>query len=77
MNNFHFISGYRKSTSILADFYKILRRLTTLLSDRLYLLRRIFGPTKERDATWKIKTNDELNELIRYKNIINYIKHKD
>jgi hypothetical protein len=22
------------------------------------LLRRIFGPTKERDGTWKIKTND-------------------
>ena len=39
------------------------------------VLRRIFGPTKERDGTWRIKTNDELNELIRHKNIIiNYIK---
>jgi len=37
-------------------------------------LRRIFGPTKERDGTWRIKTNDELNELIRHKNIINHIK---
>ena len=26
-------------------------------------LRRIFGPTKERDGTWRIKTNDELDEL--------------
>jgi len=33
------------------------------------VLRRIFGPTKERDGTWRIKTNDELKELIRYKNI--------
>ena len=38
------------------------------------VLRRIFGPTKERDDTWRIKTNDELDELIRNKNIINHIK---
>ena len=35
---------------------------------------RIFGPTKERDGTWRKKTNDELNELIRHKNIINHTK---
>jgi hypothetical protein len=38
------------------------------------VLRRIFDPTKERDGTWRIKTNDELNELIRHKNMINHIK---
>jgi hypothetical protein len=38
------------------------------------VLRRIFGPTKERDGTWRIKTNDELDELIRHKYIINHIK---
>ena len=40
------------------------------------LLRKIFGPTKERDGTWRIKTNklDELDELIRHKNTINHIK---
>jgi hypothetical protein len=38
------------------------------------VLRRIFGPTNERNGTWRIKTNDELDELIRYKNIINHIK---
>jgi hypothetical protein len=38
------------------------------------VLRRTFGPTKERDGTWRIKTNDELDELIRHKNIINHIK---
>jgi hypothetical protein len=37
-------------------------------------LRRIFGPTKEGDGIWRIKTNDELDELIRHKNIINHIK---
>jgi len=34
------------------------------------LLRKIFGPTKERDGTWRIKTNDELDKLMRHKNII-------
>jgi hypothetical protein len=38
------------------------------------VLRKIFGPTKERDGTWRIKTNDELDKLIRHKKIINYIK---
>jgi hypothetical protein len=38
------------------------------------ILRRIFGPTKEKDGTWRIKTNDELNKLIGNKTIINYIK---
>jgi len=38
------------------------------------VLRRIFGPTKESDGTWRIKTADELEELIRHKNIINHIK---
>jgi hypothetical protein len=38
------------------------------------VLRRIFGPTKERDGTWRIKTNNDLDELIRHKYIINHIK---
>jgi hypothetical protein len=40
------------------------------------VLREIFDPTKERDGTWRIKTNDELDKLIRHKNIINYITAK-
>ena len=35
---------------------------------------KMFGLTKESDSTWRIKTNDELGELIRHKNIINDIK---
>jgi len=38
------------------------------------VLGKIFGPTKERGGTWRIKTNDELDELIRHKDIINHIK---
>jgi hypothetical protein len=35
---------------------------------------KIFGPTKEGDGKWRIETNNELDELIRHKNIINHIK---
>jgi hypothetical protein len=38
------------------------------------VFRRIFGLTKERDGTWRITTNGELDVLIRHKNIINHIK---
>jgi hypothetical protein len=31
------------------------------------------GLAKERDGTWRIKTSDEFNNLIKKKNIINYI----
>jgi capsule polysaccharide modification protein KpsS len=37
------------------------------------ILRRIFGPTKE-NQIWIIKTNEELDKLIKHKNIVNYIK---
>ena len=36
-------------------------------------LRRIFGPTKE-NQIWRIKTNEELDKLIKHKNIVNHIK---
>jgi hypothetical protein len=37
-------------------------------------LRRIFGPTKEKDGTWRVKTNEELDSLIKQHNIINQIR---
>jgi hypothetical protein len=37
------------------------------------VLRRIFGPTKE-NQIWRVKTNEELDKLIKHKNVINYIK---
>jgi len=38
------------------------------------ILRKVFGPTKRKDGSWKIKTNIELDKLIQHRNIINYIK---
>jgi hypothetical protein len=39
-------------------------------------LRKIFGPTKELNDLWRIKTNEELDGLIQKKNIIRFIKSK-
>ena len=40
------------------------------------ILRKIFGPTKMNDGTWRIKTNMELDNLIQHRNVINYVKSK-
>jgi hypothetical protein len=37
------------------------------------ILRRIFGPTKE-NQIWRIKTEEELDKLIKHKNVVNHIK---
>ena len=36
-------------------------------------MRKIFGPTKEVNGLWRTKTNEELDELIKRKNIIRFI----
>ena len=38
------------------------------------ILRKIFGPTKEASGIWGIKTNKELDELIKHRNIIMCVK---
>jgi hypothetical protein len=42
--------------------------------ERKKILRRIYGPSKEKDGTWRIKSNEELNRLPGNKNIVNCIK---
>jgi len=37
------------------------------------ILKRIFGATKE-NQIWRVKTNEELDKLIKHKNAINHIK---
>jgi hypothetical protein len=41
--------------------------------DKEKILCRIFGPTKE-NQIWRVKTNEELDKLIKHKNLINYSK---
>ena len=37
-------------------------------------MRKIYGPTKEINGLWRLKTNEELDELIKRKNVIRFIK---
>jgi uncharacterized membrane protein len=34
------------------------------------VLRKIYGPTIDKDGTWRIKTNEELENLIKKKKIL-------
>jgi hypothetical protein len=36
-------------------------------------LRKIFGPTKESNGLWRIKTNEELDDLIQQQNVIRFV----
>jgi len=37
-------------------------------------MRKIFGPTRTDDGYWRIKTNQEMNYILKEQNIIGFIK---
>ena len=38
------------------------------------IMRKIFGPTRSDDGYWRIKTNQEINDILKGQNIIGFIK---
>ena len=38
------------------------------------ITRKIFGPTRSDDGCWRIKTNQEINDILKGRNIIGFIK---
>jgi hypothetical protein len=38
------------------------------------ITRKVFGPARSDDGNWRIKTNQEINEVIKGQNIIGFIK---
>ena len=38
------------------------------------VLRKIYGPTQDSDGAWRIKTNEELENIIKKKDIVRFIK---
>ena len=65
----------RRTVTYVCDTWVLKENVKTKL--RVFerkVLRRIYGPTKEKDGVWPIESNQELNRLIGDKNIINYIK---
>jgi len=39
-----------------------------------HVLRKIFGPTRSDDGYWRIKSNQEINDVLKGQNIIGFIK---
>jgi hypothetical protein len=37
-------------------------------------MRKIYGPTRKDDGYWRIKNNQEINDILRGRNIIGFIK---
>ena len=37
-------------------------------------MRKIFGPTRTDDGYWRIKTSQEINDILKRQNIIGFIK---
>jgi hypothetical protein len=57
------------------DFSKFQRHL--LYTEKILRVKaasRIFGPTRTDDGYWRIKTNQEINNLLNGQNIIGFIK---
>ena len=82
-----FKSGLVTKQSKLKLYRTVIRPIATYISETWVLketiiqkilvferkiLRRIFGPTKE-NQIWRVKTNEELDKLMKHKNIINYV----
>jgi len=44
---------------------------------RKKMMRKIFGPTRLDDGYWRVKTNQEINDILKGRNIIGFIKNKD
>jgi len=67
-----------KLISKMAKFKLYTWTLKETITNRLMVferkvLRKIFGPTNE-NGIWRIKTNQELDKIIKHKNIINFIR---
>ena len=41
------------------------------------IMRKIFGPTRTDDGYWRIKTNQEISDILKEQNIIGFIKKTD
>jgi len=41
------------------------------------IMRKIFGLSRTADGCWRIKINQEINDILKGQNIIGFIKNKD
>ena len=75
-NQFFFKSRLVSKKSKLKLYWSIIRPIIKMVFERK-VLRKIFGPYKRKRWYMENQNKQELDELIRHKNIINHIKHED
>jgi hypothetical protein len=51
-----------------------LRKVDKLMIFERKIMTKICGPTRSDDGNWRIKTNQEINDIIKEQNIIGFIK---
>jgi len=47
-----------------------------MMTFEINIIRKIFSPTRTDDGYWRIKTNQEINDILKGKNIIGFIKKR-
>jgi hypothetical protein len=48
-----------------------------MMTFEINIIRKIFSPTRTDDGYWRIKTNQEINDILKGKNIIGFIKKQN
>jgi hypothetical protein len=48
--------------------------INKLMTFERKIMRKIYGPTRTEDGYWRIKTNQEINDIRKGQNIIRFIK---
>jgi hypothetical protein len=51
--------------------------INILMTFEIKIMRKIYGPTRTEDGYWRVKTNQEINDILKEQNIIGFIKNKD
>jgi hypothetical protein len=63
--------------AVFCDSLKKMNSRENLMTFERRIMRKIFGPTKTNDDYWRIKTNQEINDILKGKNIIGFIKKQN
>jgi hypothetical protein len=50
------------------------KEINKLMAFERKIMRKIYGPTRTADGYWKIKTNQEINDILKGQNIFGFIK---
>jgi hypothetical protein len=63
----------RPSVTYASETWVLKENMINKLIFERKIMRKIFGPTRTDDGYWKIKINQEINDLLKGQNIIGFI----